>query len=743
MAAGRARGGSLPPRTEGAKLRRPAPAVPEKLPSLGPTSRGYAAQRETGAGSLAEEGPAHRGRPPLAPDAKGRAPAGTDKAMVGGKPPHITRPPRAGQPTKEKPPSKAAAGQKLAEPREAVQPAPRGHEKEGNVLRDYVSEDLRKVLDEEEVTYSWRRRPAPEAESAQVEKPPVPEPDLAPEPRRHMRTAREAGSAEAQPDSAPAPGANSSNHPSAGYGKGVLALAKLETAKASAPSPPSAPMKIDLETAASRFPEPLQREWVCSQVQLVTYDGSAPSIRPGPLCVSTGDEPTAPTWLLRWLKGKCSAAVASLYAQSWLQSELKWEKEAAKTAAPSPLAAVAGLVGDPTQISEALHLPPQAAAAEAVSSILRAAKKEAGEMLVSEVEVALTKLETESLGSPEAYFSAALAREILRYACCQQPEEEQTRMQLGDAWLRDQLEQTPEEIIRRCKASSEEVLRKENRFLDRHLMQLLGAKRRLAALLDDWEKIDHYAILGVPRTVSDKELRNAYRKACLRLHPDKGGDKQQFQQLQDSYARILEEREKEKSSDPNSLDAAGKSPRHAGDGMPSASGPLEALEALSAAPDAVHPAAKEVLASVGHLQQLAEELQGLLSAAERADRLVRGLRKTPPADGVEALASAQEAGETLLSVSQKISEAAPALSESAMEVAECSLSVAARFAAVPCALLLTDVALSCTLEAARLKHAGQLLHEVRRDTIGTLQTLQAAATTYTWIAGGCRTSLFY
>ena len=26
------------------------------------------------------------------------------------------------------------------------------------------------------------------------------------------------------------------------------------------------------------------------QVQLVTYDGSAPSIRPGPLCVSTGNE---------------------------------------------------------------------------------------------------------------------------------------------------------------------------------------------------------------------------------------------------------------------------------------------------------------------------------------------------------------------------------------------------------------------------------------------------------------------
>ncbi|OLP89257.1 hypothetical protein AK812_SmicGene29300 [Symbiodinium microadriaticum] len=323
------------------------------------------------------------------------------------------------------------------------------------------------------------------------------------------------------------------------------------------PFPPFPP--IDLEVAASRFPEPLQRELLSSfeddimiininininiiiiiiiiVVQLVTYDGSAPSIRPGPLCVSTGDAATAPGWLLHWLKGKCSA---SLYAQSWLQSELKWEKEAAKTAAPSPLAAVAGLVGDPTQISvlwrqfdafpEALQLPPQEAAAQAgemlVSEAIRASEpvlKQArvldrvarcvivearghvlwcpseGSLAKSgdkaerplEVEVALTKLETESLGSPEAYLSAALAREILR------PER---------TW------ETPGSEISWSRLQRSSVSTPERGFLDRHLVQLLGAKRRLAALLDDWEKIDHYAILGVPRTVSDKELRNAYR----------------------------------------------------------------------------------------------------------------------------------------------------------------------------------------------------------------------------------------
>ena len=38
----------------------------------------------------------------------------------------------------------------------------------------------------------------------------------------------------------------------------------------------------------------------------------------------------------------------------------------------------------------------------------------------------------------------------------------------------------------------------------------------LCSLLETWEKVDHYKVLGVSSSVSDKELRNAYRKACLR-----------------------------------------------------------------------------------------------------------------------------------------------------------------------------------------------------------------------------------
>lgn len=122
-------------------------------------------------------------------------------------------------------------------------------------------------------------------------------------------------------------------------------------------------------------------------------------------------------------------------------------------------------------------------------------------------------------------------------------------------------------------------------------------------------------------------------------------------------------------------------------------------------------------------RNVVEEAERHLADAERAMAAVQRL-KAERAGGIDALRTAQEAGSQLLNLSQRIGDMGPLLCDATMEIAECGLELAARFAEVPAALLLTDVALSCTFEASRVKHATAQLLEVRTDTTTTLQTLQ-------------------
>lgn len=46
---------------------------------------------------------------------------------------------------------------------------------------------------------------------------------------------------------------------------------------------------------------------------------------------------------------------------------------------------------------------------------------------------------------------------------------------------------------------------------------------------------DYYQILGVARTASADEIKRAYRKLASQHHPDKGGDKARFQEIQEAY----------------------------------------------------------------------------------------------------------------------------------------------------------------------------------------------------------------
>lgn len=51
-------------------------------------------------------------------------------------------------------------------------------------------------------------------------------------------------------------------------------------------------------------------------------------------------------------------------------------------------------------------------------------------------------------------------------------------------------------------------------------------------------KMDHYNTLGVPRTASPDEIKKAYRKLVMEHHPDKGGDRDTFEQITVAYETL-------------------------------------------------------------------------------------------------------------------------------------------------------------------------------------------------------------
>ena len=61
---------------------------------------------------------------------------------------------------------------------------------------------------------------------------------------------------------------------------------------------------------------------------------------------------------------------------------------------------------------------------------------------------------------------------------------------------------------------------------------------------------DYYATLGVPRTATADEIKQAFRRLASQHHPDKGGDTQKFQAIQEAYATLGDESKRAEYNNP-------------------------------------------------------------------------------------------------------------------------------------------------------------------------------------------------
>ena len=61
---------------------------------------------------------------------------------------------------------------------------------------------------------------------------------------------------------------------------------------------------------------------------------------------------------------------------------------------------------------------------------------------------------------------------------------------------------------------------------------------------------DYYAKLGVPRTATADEIKQAFRRLASQTHPDKGGDTQKFQAIQQAYATLSDDQKRAEYDNP-------------------------------------------------------------------------------------------------------------------------------------------------------------------------------------------------
>lgn len=69
--------------------------------------------------------------------------------------------------------------------------------------------------------------------------------------------------------------------------------------------------------------------------------------------------------------------------------------------------------------------------------------------------------------------------------------------------------------------------------------------------------MDYYKILGVAKTASQQEIKQAYRRLAAKHHPDRGGSTEEFQKIEEAYRTLSDEDKRRQFDNPNPFGGGG------------------------------------------------------------------------------------------------------------------------------------------------------------------------------------------
>ena len=106
------------------------------------------------------------------------------------------------------------------------------------------------------------------------------------------------------------------------------------------------------------------------------------------------------------------------------------------------------------------------------------------------------------------------------------------------SWQRHQYQMTPKDLVQELSASEEEISKDRGEMAQR-VLELQDWRRQMQPRLRLLEQHLAWKVLGITQTSDTSVIGKAFKRRALELHPDKGGDHEKFQLLQDMKGLLI------------------------------------------------------------------------------------------------------------------------------------------------------------------------------------------------------------